>query len=103
MLDPVNNNVPPVDAEYQFIVCPVTVDELKVTYPVPQELAPVVVGAFGIALLILKVLVILLPLHPVMIKVIVPVVKVVAYFILTEFPFLMGLIPIVVVFDTDQL
>jgi len=57
-------------------------------------------GVPGIVLVMAKVLVTLVPLQPVTTSVIVPVVNVDAYFILTELPFLTGLIPIVVVLET---
>ena len=51
LFDPLNSNVPPVEALYQSIVVPATLDAAIVTVPDPHVDPPTgVVGAVGLAL-----------------------------------------------------
>ena len=47
VVDPLDSNVPPVDALYQSIVSPAPAVADKVTLPIPQFDAPVPVGVVG--------------------------------------------------------
>ena len=67
LVDPLNSNVPPVDASYQSMVVPAALDADIVTVPVPHLELPVPVGAVGTALIVATTGVLVADIQPVVV------------------------------------
>ena len=67
LVDPLNNNVPPLDASYQSTVVPAALDAEIVTVPVPHLELPVPVGAVGTAFTVAITGVLVADTHPVVV------------------------------------
>ena len=67
LVDPLNSNVPPVEASYQSMVVPAALDADIVTVPVPHLELPVPVGAAGTALIVATTGVLVADIQPVVV------------------------------------
>ena len=67
LVDPLNSNVPPVDASYQSTVVPAALDADIVTVPVPHLELAVPVGAAGTVLTVATTAVLVADIQPVVV------------------------------------
>jgi len=67
LVDPLNSNVPPVDASYQSTVVPAALDADIVTVPVPHLELPVPVGAAGTVFTVATTAVLVADIQPVVV------------------------------------